>query len=96
MGLHATAEPWCNICPTTQEAQLLPRNHAVVHIIDAARIACAAGFMQRSVRPSVCLSHRSTAATAAGGFAAERPVGRTYRSTAAGAVMQRPVRVASC
>ena len=40
--------------------------------------------MYRSgVRPSVCLSHLSTAATAAGGFAAERPAGRRYRSTAA-------------
>jgi len=38
-----------------------------------------------SVRPSVCLSHRSTAAAACGEFAAERPAGRTYRSTAAGA-----------
>jgi len=35
-------------------------------------------------RPSVCLSHGSTAAC--GGFAAERPVGRTYRSIA-GAVV---------
>ena len=32
------------------------------------------------------LSHRSTAATATGGFAAERPVGRRYRSIAAGAL----------
>ena len=40
------------------------------------RIVCGAGSMQRSrVRPSVCLSHRLTAA-------AERPAGRTYRSTA--------------
>ena len=43
-----------------------------------------------SVRPSVCLSHRSTAA-ACGGFAAERPAaGRRYRSIAvAGAQQQR-------
>ena len=35
------------------------------------------------VRPSVCLSHLSTAAAAAcGGFAAERPAGRIYRWTA--------------
>jgi len=39
-------------------------------------------------RPSVCLSHSSTAATAAGGFAAERPAGRRHQSTAAGAVLQ--------
>jgi len=36
-------------------------------------------------RPSICLSHRSTAAAVAGGFAAERPADRRYRSTAAGA-----------
>ena len=41
-------------------------------------------------RPSVCLSRQSTAATVAGGFAAERPAGRRYRSTAAGAVLQAP------
>ena len=36
-----------------------------------------------SVRPSVCLSHLSTAAAAAcGGFAAERPAGSRYRWTA--------------
>jgi len=37
----------------------------------------------KGVRPSVCLSHRSTAATAAGAFAAKRPNGRRYRSIAA-------------
>ena len=37
-----------------------------------------------STRLSVCLSRRSTAATAAGGFAAEHPEGRRYRSIAAG------------
>jgi len=37
-----------------------------------------------SVRPSVRLSRRSTAAAKAGGFAAERPANRRYRSTAAG------------
>jgi len=31
-----------------------------------------------SVRPFVCLSHRSTAAAACGGFAAERPAARIY------------------
>ena len=36
-------------------------------------------------RLSVCLSHRSTATAMAGGFAAERPVGRRYRQTAGGA-----------
>jgi len=37
-------------------------------------------------RPSVrlCVSRRSTATAVCGGFAAERPVGRRYRSTAAG------------
>jgi len=40
--------------------------------------------MKRSgVRPSVCLSHRSPAAAACGGFAAERPEGRKCRSIAA-------------
>jgi len=43
-----------------------------------------------SVFPSVRLSHRSTTAAACGGFAAERHVGRRYRSTAAGAVQQTP------
>jgi len=38
--------------------------------------------------PSVCLSHPLTAATAAGGFAAERPAGRRYQSSSAGAVLQ--------
>ena len=33
---------------------------------------------------SVCLSHLSTAAAAVGGFAAEHPAGRRYRSIAAG------------
>jgi len=37
-------------------------------------------------RPSVCLSRRSTAATAAGGFAVESHVGRRYRSIGAGAL----------
>jgi len=32
---------------------------------------------------SVCLSHRSTAATAAGGFAAEHPAGSRYRNLVA-------------
>ena len=57
------------------------------------------------VRPSVCLSRRSTEATAAGGFAAERPAGSRYRSIAAGALQasccrrlgaQQQMRVASC
>ena len=43
--------------------------------------------------PSVCLSHRSTAAGVAGGLAAERPVGRRYRSIAMGA--QQRTRAAS-
>jgi len=55
-----------------------------------------------SVRLSVCLSHRSTAATAAGVFAAERSADRRYRSIAgvlrgraAGAGAQRQMRAAS-
>jgi len=36
-------------------------------------------------RLSVRLSHRSTAAAVAGGFAAKRPAGRRYQSSAAGA-----------
>ena len=39
-----------------------------------------------SVRPSICLSHQSTAASACGGFASERPASRRYRSIAAGAL----------
>ena len=51
-----------------------------------ARCVCGAGSMKRSsvrpsVRPSVCpfvcMSHRSTAAAACGGFAAECPVARS-------------------
>ena len=34
-----------------------------------------------SIRPSVCLSHHSTAAMACGGFAAEHSLGRKYRLT---------------
>ena len=41
-----------------------------------------------SVRPSVCLSHHSTAAAVCGGFAAEHRAGRRYRSTTAGAGAQ--------
>ena len=44
-----------------------------VVVIDAARIVCGAASMKRSsVRPSVCLSRQSTAATAAGGYAVQR------------------------
>jgi len=39
-----------------------------------------------SVRPSVCLSHRSTASAACGGFAAERPAESRYRSMQATAL----------
>ena len=46
-------------------------------------------------RPSVCLSHRSTAATAAGRFAAERRASRRYRSTAAYTLCSRQRRSAS-
>jgi len=38
-----------------------------------------------SIRPSICLFHRLTAAAAGGKFAAEPPAGRKYRSTTAGA-----------
>jgi len=45
----------------------------VVVVIDAARMVCGAASMKRSsVRPSVCLSRQSTAATAAGGYAVQR------------------------
>jgi len=53
------------------------------------------------VRPSVCLSHRSTAATAVGGFGAKRApaaaadIDRCGRR-AAGAGAQQQMRVASC
>ena len=74
---------------------LLLCRHTVMHIVDAARIVC-------GVRPSVCLSRRSTAATAAGGFAGERRAGRSYRSIrarcgsrAAGVGAQQQVRAVS-
>jgi len=41
------------------------------------------GLCETVERPSVCLFHRWTAGTAAGGFAAVRPLGRRYQSTAA-------------
>jgi len=47
-----------------------------------------------SVCLSVCLSHRSTAGAACGGFAAERPAGRTYRLIAGAAVISSNVAVA--
>ena len=59
-------------------------------IIDTARIDAvhgiwndrATGFGLPSVRPFVCMFHRSTAAAEGSEFAAERPAGRTRRSTA--------------
>jgi len=42
----------------------------------------------RLSRLSICLSHRSTAATTAGGFAADGPAGKRYWSIAAGAGVQ--------
>jgi len=48
-----------------------------------------------SVRPSACPFHRSTAAPLAGGFAAERPAGSRYRSTAAGAAYRLQARSAA-
>jgi len=54
-----------------------------VQIVAAAGIVRRAGSMKRSsVRPSVCLSHHSTAAAVCGGFAAERRAGRRHRPTA--------------
>ena len=64
----------------------------------AARRAAAKRALPRcrlSVRPSVRLSHRSAAATAADGFAAERQSGRRYRSMAAGALQQAPCSTSS-
>jgi len=44
-----------------------------LRVNDDDHIVCGAGYMKRSsVRPSVCLPRRLTAATATGGFAAER------------------------
>jgi len=56
--------------------------------------------MERSgVRPSVSLSHRSTAAAAAGGFAAQRrrlpQIGLSNRSVDAGAGAQLQMRASS-
>ena len=67
-------------------------------LTEAARIIRAAGFTngRASVCPSVRLSRQSTAATAAGGFAAERRAGRRYRSVAAGAVLQAPALSSKC
>ena len=49
-------------------------------VIDAGRIVWRAESMERSgVRPSVCLSYRSTAATAAGEFATGHPADRRYQ-----------------
>jgi len=62
--------------------------YAHYRFIDIARIRSMQCLRngRASVRPSVShsvgLSHLSTAVTAAGGFAAERPAGRSYRSIA--------------
>jgi len=53
-------------------------------VIDAGRIVWRAEYMERSgvrpsVRPSVCLSYRSTAATAAGEFAYGHPADRRHQ-----------------
>jgi len=42
--------------------------------------------VRRFIRHAVCLSRRSTAATAYGGFAAKRPAGRRHRLTAGASV----------
>ena len=68
------------------------RIHAL-NVIDAARTLVHSMRCRVYVTvgcPSVCLSHRSTAATAVGGFAAERTVDRRYRPTAAGDVLRAP------
>jgi len=44
------------------------------------------GWVMGRCTSTVYLSHQSTAATAAGGFAVERPAGRRYRLIAAGAL----------
>ena len=62
-------------------------------VIDAARMRSRVYVTVE--RPSVCLSRRSTAATAAGGFAAERCAGKRCRSTVAYAGAQQRMRVAS-
>ena len=61
--------------------------------VDAASIGLVCGT--GSVCLSVCLSHRSTAAATAGGFAAERPASRKYRPTAAGREAARCRRLAA-
>ena len=68
------------------------RIHAL-NVIDAARTLVHSMRCRVYITvgcPSVCLSHRSTAAAAVGGFAAERTVDRRYRQTAAGAVLRAP------
>ena len=77
--LHSSLVTRPSICWNSQLV-----NSRLNGIIDAVRIVCEAGSMKRSsVRPCVCLSHRSTAAAACGGFAAERLADRKYQSTAA-------------
>jgi len=52
---------------------------AIDNFTDTARVVCGTGYMQWSgALPSACLSRRSTAAAACGGFAVERPAGRTW------------------
>jgi len=76
-------KPSHGIAPTSSTTNFID-NKLLQLFIDADCIVCGAGSMKRSVRSSVCLSHRSIAAATAGGFAAERTVGRMYQSTAAG------------
>ena len=67
-----------------RQRHLINRNSTQAYMYHS-RLSLNNRFMQRSdVRPSGRLSiNRSTAATTAGGFAAERPVGRRYWSIAA-------------
>ena len=65
---------------------------AVVHTREYLRslgVVCGPSLYVAVKRPSVCLSHRSTVAAAAGGFAAERPA-------AAGDVQQVPALSGKC
>jgi len=79
--------PYARMCVDTTKLQKkfnrakcrpTPSSHTKGRVIDTACIVCEAWSIKgrESVRLSVCLSHRSTAATACGGFAAERPAGR--------------------
>ena len=64
--------------------EYIRREVDIRNLIDTPAYSMRAGSMKRSsVCPSVSPSYRSTAAAARGGFAAERLVGRRYRSITA-------------